>query len=178
MIKKLNHLRMQSYGQTLSAQVTPSSFSTTNMTKIMTIFLGQVKGFTSLWQLPEDVLRVSKWDEYEYINEVGPGHAIYSRKSSLLNAGGFAEESGVVLAWALPGRSCGRYASRRESGSIRQLSLQSKFLPSFRERCSPPNPESASIGRNLGWRNYTEIPVSGTKGLVFMEVSGVTCLWR
>ena len=83
---------------------------------------------------------------------MGPGHAIYSRKSSLLDASGF-EESGVVLAWTLRGGSCGRYASRRESGSIRQLSLQSKFLPSFRERCSPPNPESASIGRNLGWRN-------------------------
>ena len=56
------------------------------------------------------------------------------------------------VAWALRGRSCGRYASTRESDSIRQLSLQSKFLP-FRERYSPPNPESASIGRNLGWRN-------------------------
>ena len=54
----------------------------------------------------------------------------------------------------LRGRSCGRYASTRESGSIRQLSLQSKFLSSFRERYSPPNPESASIGRNLGWRNW------------------------
>ena len=144
---------MQSYGQTLSAQVTPSSFSTTNMTKMMAIFLGRVKELPSLWQLPE-VLRVSEWNEYKYLNEVGPGHAIYSRKSSLLDAGGFAEESGVVLAWPLRGRSCGCYASRRESGSIRQLSLQSKFLPSFRERCSPPNPESASIGRNLGWRNW------------------------
>ena len=52
---------MQSYGQILSAQVTPSSFSTTNMTKMMAIFLGQVKECPSLWQLPEDVLRVSKW---------------------------------------------------------------------------------------------------------------------
>ena len=86
---------------------------------------------------------------------MGPGHAIYSRKSSLLDAGGF-EECGVVLAWPLSGGSCGRYASRRESDRIRQLSLQSKFLPSFRERCSPPNPESASIGRNLGWRNSME----------------------
>ena len=57
------------------------------------------------------------------------------------------------VAWPLHGRSCGRYASTRESGSICQLSLQSKFLPSYRERYSPPNPESASIGRNLGWRN-------------------------
>ena len=65
MIKKKNHLHMQSYGQTLSVQVTPSSFSTTNMTKMMAIFLGQVKEFPSLWQLPEDVLRVSKLDEYK-----------------------------------------------------------------------------------------------------------------
>ena len=57
------------------------------------------------------------------------------------------------VAWPLNGRSCGRYASTRKSGSIRQLSLQSKFLPSFREQYSPPNPESASIGHNLGWRN-------------------------
>ena len=57
------------------------------------------------------------------------------------------------VAWPIRGRSCGRYASTRESGIIRQLSLQSKFLPSFRERYSPPNPESASIGQNLGWRN-------------------------
>ena len=55
--------------------------------------------------------------------------------------------------WYTPG-VLGRHASTRESGSIRQLSLQSKFLPSFRERYSPPNPESASIGRNLVWRNW------------------------
>ena len=57
------------------------------------------------------------------------------------------------VAWPLRGRSCARNASTRESSSIRQLSLQSKFLPSFRERYSPPNPESASMGRNLSWRN-------------------------
>ena len=51
----------------------------------MTIFQGQVKEFPSLWQLHADVL-----------NEVGPRHAIYSRKSSL-DAGGFAEGSGIVL---------------------------------------------------------------------------------
>ena len=55
---------MQSHGQTLSAQETPSSFSTTNMTKMMAIFLGQVKESPSLWQ-PEYVLCVSKWDEYK-----------------------------------------------------------------------------------------------------------------
>ena len=78
-------------------------------------------------------------------------------KKSSLDAGGFAEESGIVLVPCLPlcGRSCGRYMSTRESGSIPQLSLQSKFLPSFRERYSPPNPESASTGRNLGWRYWT-----------------------
>ena len=58
---------------------------------------------------------------------------------------------------ALLGRSTAdRVAATRahaSQGSIRQLSLQSKFLPSFRERYSPPNPESAWIGRNLGWRN-------------------------
>ena len=31
------------------------------------------------------------------VTQVGPGHAIYSRKSSS-DAGGFAEESGIVLA--------------------------------------------------------------------------------
>ena len=56
---------MQSHGQALSAQVAPTSFSTTNMTKMMAIFLGQVNEFPSLWQLPEDVLHVSKWDEYK-----------------------------------------------------------------------------------------------------------------
>ena len=113
----------------------------------------------SLWQLPEDVLHVSEWDEYKF-SEVGPGHAIYSRKSSL-DAGGFTEESGIVLMHCLaaPRRSCCHYASTYESGSIRQLSLQSKFLPSFRERYSPPNPESASIGRNLGWRNF-QLPLT------------------
>ena len=64
MIKNLKSpAYMQSYGQTLSAQVTPSSFSTTNMTKMMAIFLGRVKELPSLWQLPE-VLRVSEWDEW------------------------------------------------------------------------------------------------------------------
>ena len=48
------------------------------------------------------------------------------------------------VAWPLRGRSCDCHASTCESGSIRQLSLQSKFLPSFQERYSPPNPESAS----------------------------------
>ena len=37
----------------------------------------------------------------------------------LLDAGGFPEESGIVLVRC--GRSCGRFASTRESGSIRQL---------------------------------------------------------
>ena len=69
------------------------------------------------------------------------------------------------VAWMLRGRSRGRYASTRQSGSIRQLSLQSKFLPSFRERYSPPNPESASIGRNLGWRNYSCCPVMDVKNM-------------
>ena len=79
----------------------------------------------------------------------------FTRDSSL-DAGGFTEENGDCVG-ALLGRSLADrvtatgYAS--ESGSIRQLSLQSKFLPSFWERYSPPNPESASIGRNLGWRN-------------------------
>ena len=84
----------------------------------------------------------------------GSGHAIYSRKSSL-DAGGLAEESGGLcwcVAWPLRGRSCGRYASTRESDGI--LSLQTKYLPSFRERYSPPDPESASIGRSLGWCNF------------------------
>ena len=54
------------------------------------------------------------------------------------------------VTWPLCGRSCGRCRSTRESGSISQLSLQSKFLPFFRERYSPPNPVSASIGRNPG----------------------------
>ena len=53
--------------------------------------------------------------------------------------------------------------STRESGSIRQLSLQSKFLPSFRERYSPPNPGSASIGRNLGWRNSARASIKSSK---------------
>ena len=52
---------MQSHDLT-SAYVTPSSFSTT---KMMAIFQGQVKEFPSLWQLPEDVLRVSEWDKYK-----------------------------------------------------------------------------------------------------------------
>ena len=43
---------------------------------------------------------VSEWDEYKYLNEVGPGHAIYSGKSSL-DAGGFAEESGILLVCCL-----------------------------------------------------------------------------
>ena len=64
---------------------------------------------------------------------------------------------GQCHAWPLRGGSCGRFASTRQSGSFRQLSLQSKFLPSFRERYSPPNPESASIDRNLGWRNYSSM---------------------
>ena len=62
------------------------------------------------------------------------------------------------VAWPLRGRSCARYGSTRESDSICQLSLQSKFLPSFWERYSPPNPDSASIGRNLGWRNSDGCP--------------------
>ena len=88
-------------------------------------------------------------------NEVGPRHAIYSRKSSL-DAGGLVDESGIVLVrcLAVPRQIMWPYASTRKSGSIRQLSLQSKFLPSFREQYSPPNPESASIGHNLGRRNY------------------------
>ena len=78
------------------------------------------------------------------------------------------------VAWPLRGRSCVRYASIRESGSIRQLSLQSKFLPSFRERYSPPNPESASIGRNLGWRNCTYVHISVTKwGIVGYETGAL-----
>ena len=62
----------------------------------MAIFQGQVNEFASLWQLPEDVLRVSEWDEYKKLNKVGPGHAIYSRQTSL-DASGFPEENGIVL---------------------------------------------------------------------------------
>ena len=35
---------------------------------MMAIFQGQVNEFASLWQLPEDVLRVSEW--YEYKNSI------------------------------------------------------------------------------------------------------------
>ena len=87
------------------------------------------------------------------------------------------------VAWTLRGRSCGRYASIRESGSICQLSLQSKFLPSFWERYSPPNPESASIGRNLGWRNYSCCPVMDVKNMTtnLLRISskyGVDTAWN
>ena len=121
----------------------------------MAIFQGQVKECPSLWQLPEDVLRVSEWNEYKYLNEVGP------RAFNLLAKIEFRCEwlrwREWCVAWPLRGRSCCRYASTPESGSIHQLSLQSKFLPSFREQYSPPNPESALIGRNLGWRNWIKI---------------------
>ena len=79
-----------------------------------------------------------------------------------LSTQNFNLESGVgAFAWPSAADHVA-HASTHDSGSIRQLSLQSqtlvsvlqsKFLPSFRERYSPPNPESASIGRNLGWRN-------------------------
>ena len=112
-------------------------------------------------------------------------YAIYSRKPSL-DAGGFTEESGIVLVRCLatPRQMCGCYASTSESGSIRQLSLQSKFLPSFRERYSPPNPENASIGRNLTWADIiwhwkfkVKVEVKGTivsvasSWLIFLFVS-------
>ena len=71
-----------------------------------------------------------------------------------LDARGLAEESSDCVGALLRGRSC--VAATRAHASIRQVSLQSKFLPSFREWYSPPNPECASIGRNLGWRNYIQ----------------------
>ena len=48
------------------------------------------------------MFHVSEWDEYKLLNEVGPGHAIYSWKSSL-DAGGFAEESEIAEVGALLG---------------------------------------------------------------------------
>ena len=55
------YIYRQSHGQT-SAKVPPSSFLDH---KDGGNFLGSVKKFPSLWQLPEDVLCVSKWDEYK-----------------------------------------------------------------------------------------------------------------
>ena len=51
------------------------------------------------------VLRVSEWDEYKSFNEVCPGHAIYSRKSSL-DAGGFAEAMSRANASQAVSASC------------------------------------------------------------------------
>ena len=47
---------------------------------------------------------------------MGPGHTIYSRKSSL-DAGGFAEESGIVLVRCLEGSAADRVATARAHAS-------------------------------------------------------------
>ena len=143
----LNHLHMQSHGQT-SAQVTPWSFSTT---KNMAIFSGSGKRMsitmTTAWICAPcqrmRQIQITQWSGTRACNLL----------AKIEFRCGWLRWREWCVAWALRGRSCGRYASTRESDSIHKLSLQSKFLPSFRKRYSPPNPESASIGRNLGWRN-------------------------
>ena len=135
---------MQSHGQT-SAWVTPSSFSTTKM-KDDGYFSGSGKRIyitmTSVWRcaLCPRRIQITQWSGARACNLLPK---IEFRFGWLL----WREWDCVLLE---------QIVSTRESGSIRQLSLQSKFLPSFREQYSPPNPESASIGRNLGWRNFGE----------------------
>ena len=86
---------------------------------------------------------------------MGPEHAIYSRKSSL-DAGSFAEESGVVLVrWLDAPRQI--VYPLHEHTRVRQYPPAVTAIkicpPSVSDTHAPPNPESASIGRNLGWRN-------------------------
>ena len=156
MIKNLNHLHMQSYGQTLGNTL---KFLDHKHDKDDGNFSGSGKRIsitmTTAWRCaPCQQMRriqINQWS--------GSWACNLHAKIEFIRCGWLRWREWVVLAWTLRGRSCGRYASRRESGNIRQLSLQLKFLPSFRERCSPPNPESASIGRNLGWRNSNSIEI-------------------
>ena len=82
----------------------------------------------------------------------------FTREKSSLDAGSFAEESGIVLVRCLatprqivwPLHEHGEHTWIRQYPPAVTAIKISALLPGA---ILTPNPESASIGRNLGWRN-------------------------
>ena len=86
--------------------------------------------------------------------------------------------------WDCVGALLGRSAAVRVAAAWAHASqavyaschYNQNFCPPFRERYSPSNPESASIGRNLGWRNLVNLEAYSDKALV--ECVSISCTWQ